>query len=363
MALGRAFGRKIRVEVRTPVRKSTSAENTYEWDSVELDNLDVDFTITRTRRFNDNSAELHVYNMNRDTINRFLRYGSTILIYGGYEEADNGELGLLFSGNVIEAKNDWRDVDCVTTIKALSLRSLDKPFTATPIALSYDQCTADKPLKQIAEALGLVTYGFEDLKKVNLYWVYYVGGTGNALELLSRLIRIHGYGLYIDCATLFVYRLDGGNVTQVLGYLSPDSGLTSISDITDYYSKAQQTIDYYTDQEKVSVGTGKKVTRGPNKGKEKTIKVWRNKEQNIDIVEAIDKELMALPKKYQVTTLMMPKLKPNGLVHLEEKRLGINALLVIDQMTINGSNYEGGSFDMQMDLIEKAEQDVVEDME
>ena len=119
-----AWGRIVKLEARTS-------------DGVvaEVSKLRIDARCTRSRVFDDNSFEATIHNANDDTINKFLQRGTNIALYAGYD--DEGEPGLMYQGNIIESKTYRDGTETITVIRSLSLRSLKRPFTCTPVSLAF----------------------------------------------------------------------------------------------------------------------------------------------------------------------------------------------------------------------------------
>lgn len=324
-----AWDRVCRVIIRTPMAEGSYTE-------VEMDALDLDFNITRSRVFNDNEAQLNIYNAAPDFIRRVLQRGSNLLIYAGYKKEGDG---LIYQGNIVAVTSVKTGADTVTNVSAMSLRSLDKPFTSTPVVMNFaPDSTAEDVIVEIGTRLGLVPIGANNVKGVEFPqgWTF-VGPVGLAIERIGRDIMTKGYGLYIDLAELVVYSIEADSEYQ-LAYLAYDSGLLSIKDTTDYIAAARGRID--------EMGKTKKTTQG--KGKQK--KVILSTEASKDVYEELEKVFTSLKKTLSAQTIMMPKVRPNSLVQVDVQ--DHSGLFVVDRMSIRGGNYASADFVMDLELLE-----------
>lgn len=325
-----AWDRVCRVVVRTPSGPSNS------YTEVDLDALHLDFNITRSRVFNDNECQLNIYNAAPDLVKRVLQRGSNLLIYAGYR---NEGSGLIYQGNIVAVSSTMTGTDSVTSVSAMSLRSLDKPFTSTPVVLNFPpDSTAEDVVVEIGTILGLVPIGANNASGVTFPqgWAY-VGPVGLAIERIGRDLMDHGYGLYIDLAELVVYSMQSDS-EFTLAYLSYDSGLLSIKDTTDYIAAARGRID--------EMGQTKKTTIGKGKNK----KVILSTEAHKDVYEELEKVFTSLKKTLSAEVLMMPKVRPNSLVQVDTPEQ--SGVFVVDRMSIRGGNYAEAGFTMNLELLE-----------
>lgn len=326
-----AWDRICRVVVRTPTGSGGGS-----YTEVELNALHVDFNITRSRVFNDNEAKLNIYNAAPDFIRRVLQRGSNLLIYAGYK--DEGE-GLVYQGNIVGVTSVKTGADVVTSAMAMSLRSLDKPFTSTPVVLNFAPgATAEDVVVEIGTRLGLVPIGANNAKGISFPqgWAF-VGPVGLAIERIGRDLMVHGYGLYIDLAELVVYSTQADS-DYTLAYLHYGAGLLSIKDTTDYIAAARGRIE--------EMGQTKRTTKGKGKNK----KVVITTEATKDVYAELEKVFTSLKKTLSAQTLMMPKVRPNSLVQVDTPEH--SGIFVVDRMTIRGGNYAEAPFGMDMELLE-----------
>lgn len=319
-----AWSRVVRLEARNK-------------DGVQVDvaALRIDASCVRSRVFDDNSMEATIVNASEDTIAKFMQRGTNVALYAGY--ADEGEPGLMYQGNIIDSKTTRMGSDIITTIRSMSLRSLTRPFTATPVCLSFlPGSTAEDVLDAIGALLGLVPIGKEMAAEVKFSggWTY-AGPVSNALKRLGQDLRAKGLGLYVDLAELVVFRWLGDS-TYSIAYLSPDSGLLNVQDSTDYMGAARSNL----------ASLPSKFDTKPEDPPVLT------KEDVDDVYAYLEKVFTNMKKTYSVQSIVIPKLRPNSMVHLEYKPMGIDGRFVVDRMTTAVGNGPNSSFSMSLDLVE-----------
>lgn len=320
-----AWGRIVRLEARNK-------------DSVQVDvaSLRIDARCVRSRVFDDNELEATIYNASPDTIARFLQRGTNVALYAGYE--DEGTPGLMYQGNIIDSKTYRSGPDTLTVVRSMALRSLTRPFTATPVCLSFvPGSTASDVLDSIGAILGLVPYGKEMAAEVKFPagWTY-VGQVSGALKRLGQDLRAKGMGVYVDLAELVVFKYSTDS-TYSIAYLSPDSGLLSLQDSTDYLNAARASLASLPS--KADSGDAKKPPT-------------LTKEDVDDVYAYLDKVFTNMKKTYSVRCIVVPKLRPNSLVHVSYPEAGVDGLFVVDRMEVAVGNGKDSSFAMDLDLVE-----------
>lgn len=332
-----AWLRKVRVIVRSPRSLSRDA---WSWRETEIQDLHLDFDVMRSRVFNDNSAKITVFNARESTRNFILCRGCNILIYAGYE--DSGD-GLIFQGNIVQSTSAHVGSEWVTTMQARMIRSLNHPFSVTPVTFSFPPGTpVSRAVDAVGGVLGLVSVGLDSLDGITLKngWVY-AGMVSGAFEYLGQILKNSGFHLFVDLGELIIYSTQG-NSTYSTTYLSYESGLYTFQDVTDYSQLMQKTID---DLSKTKHKTVTVVKNGVKK-KKKILVTGATK----DVYAELEAASQQLPKVYEATAIMLPKLRPNGLVHIVTDT--VDTLLVAHSLNIKGNSYGEGDFGMGMSLME-----------
>ena len=290
---------------------------------VDVSALRIDARCVRSRVFNDNEMEATIYNANSDTISKFLQRGTNIMLYAGYEQG--GEPGLMWQGNIIDSKTLSNGTDTVTTIRSIALRSLKRPFTCTPVCLGFKPgATAADVIDSICAILGLVPYGKEMATEVSFPsgWTF-VGNVINAMKKLAQDLETKGMGIYVDLAEMVVFR-HRTDSSYSIAYLTPDSGLLNLENTTDYVGFARTSID----------DMASKVGEKPKSGE-----VVLKPEDVDDVYAQLDKIFTNMKKTYSAKTMVIPKLRPNALVRINDERRGVHdGLFVVDKMEVSVVN-------------------------
>ena len=304
---------------------------------VDVSALRIDARCVRSRVFNDNEMEATIYNANSDTISKFLQRGTNIMLYAGYEQG--GEPGLMWQGNIIDSKTLSNGTDTVTTIRSIALRSLKRPFTCTPVCLGFKPgATAADVIDSICAILGLVPYGKEMATEVSFPsgWTF-VGNVINAMKKLAQDLETKGMGIYVDLAEMVVFR-HRTDSSYSIAYLTPDSGLLNLENTTDYVGFARTSID----------DMASKVGEKPKRDE-----VILKPEDVDDVYAQLDKIFTNMKKTYSAKTMVIPKLRPNALVRINDERRGVHdGLFVVDKMEVSVGNGPNSAFSMDLNLIE-----------
>lgn len=334
-----AWGRIVKLEARTS-------------DGVvaEVSKLRIDARCTRSRVFDDNSFEATIHNANDDTINKFLQRGTNIALYAGYD--DEGEPGLMYQGNIIESKTYRDGTETITVIRSLSLRSLKRPFTCTPVSLAFGPgSNAGQILDSIGSILGLVLIGKEMASDVvfDAGWNY-VGMVSGAIKRLRQDLRTKGLGLYTDLAELVVYSFETYS-TYTMAAISPNTGLLNLQDTTDYMGAARENISSLPSKMEETEIVKKKIIK-TGKLKVGADEILLTPENTDDMYAILDKVFTNMKKTYTARTIVLPKVKPNSLVHVKYDGMGVNGLFVVDSMEIAVGNGKDSSFAMELKLVE-----------
>lgn len=321
------WGRVVRLEAR-------NAEGV----QVDVSALRIDARCVRSRVFDDNELEATIHGANDNTIAKFLKRGTNVALYAGYEQG--AEPGLIYQGNIIDSKTYRSGTEILTVIRSIALRSLKRPFTCTPVCLTFKPgSNAGQVVKSIANILGLVPIGVEMAEEVQLPsgWTF-VGPVSQAMKRLAQDMRTKGVGLYVDLAEMVVFRYSSDS-TYSIAYISPESGLLNLQDTTDYVGAAHSNLGSLASKigESANVG-GKEIKLTP--------------EKSDDAYALLDRIFTNMKKTYSARTMVMPKVTPNSLVHIADKGMGVDGLFVVDRMEIAVGNGPDSSFAMDLNLIE-----------
>ena len=327
-----AWGRIVRLEARN-----------IDGVQVDVSALRIDARCVRSRVFANNELEATIYNANESTINKFLQRGTNVALYAGYE--DEGMPGLMYQGNIIDSKTYRQGADTLTIIRSMALRSLSRPFTATPVCLSFEPGkTAADVIESIGALLGLVPIGKEMAAEVKFEggWTY-VGPVSGAMKRLGQDLRPSGIGLYVDLAELVVFKYSGDS-NYTISFISNETGLLSLQNTTDYISAAHSNLDSLASK----LASYNQAVDEAKSSKKKVLKP----DDPDDVYDYLDGIFKSMKKTYSARTVVMPKLRPNSLVHLSDKSQGVDSLFVVDQMEVAVGNGKDSSFAMDLNLVE-----------
>ena len=327
-----AWGRIVRLEARNS-----------EGVQVDVSALRIDARCVRSRVFANNELEATICNANESTINKFLQRGTNVALYAGYE--DEGMPGLMYQGNIIDSKTYRQGADTLTVVRSMALRSLSRPFTATPVCLSFEPGkTAADVIDSIGALLGLVPIGKEMAAEVKFEggWTY-VGQVSGAMKRLGQDLRPAGIGLYVDLAELVVFKYSGDS-TYTMAFISKETGLLSLQNTTDYISAAHSNLDSLASK----LANYNQAVAEAKSSKKKVLKP----DDPDDVYAYLDGIFKNMKKTYSARTVVMPKLRPNSLVHLSDKSHGVDGLFVVDQMEVAVGNGRDSSFAMDLNLVE-----------
>ena len=327
-----AWGRIVRLEARNS-----------EGVQVDVSALRIDARCVRSRVFANNELEATICNANESTINKFLQRGTNVALYAGYE--DEGMPGLMYQGNIIDSKTYRQGADTLTVVRSMALRSLSRPFTATPVCLSFEPGkTAADVIDSIGALLGLVPIGKEMAAEVKFEggWTY-VGQVSGAMKRLGQDLRPAGIGLYVDLAELVVFKYSGDS-TYTMAFISKETGLLSLQNTTDYISAAHSNLDSLASK----LANYNQAVAEAKSSKKKVLKP----DDPDDVYAYLDGIFKNMKKTYSARTVVMPKLRPNSLVHLSDKSQGVDGLFVVDQMEVAVGNGRDSSFAMDLNLVE-----------
>ena len=122
-----------------------------------------------------------------------------------------------------------------------------------------------------------------------------------------------------------------------MAYLSPDSGLLSLQDSTDYINAARSNLSSLPS--KVTSESGEEPPT-------------MTKEDVDDVYSYLDGIFTSMKKTYSVRCIVIPKLRPNSLVHVADPGSGVDGLFVINRMEVAVGTGPDSSFAMDLDLVE-----------
>lgn len=320
----KAWTRVVELVVYDPTEVDSSAilQQGGQQFGLLLSGLHVDFIVTRSQTYSENTAEFKVYNASEATRRQMVTPGRRVRFSVGHKE--QGDVTGIFWGTILKAPsskvgNDWvTTMTCVSSLteatgtgdiaswakkhpKATNAQKQEIITAAVnriPVGISYGP---DAPLKGILRDLatitGLVLNGSEGMPDILLpNGFVYVGGSRGALKQVALILRRYGWTLYIDNTGLLIVPQSGGNVKATAAYLTYKTGLIEVKETT-----------------------------------------------SLNIPPKVDKngKRIQVPKSYEFKAIINPKIGPNTLVQFNETHVQAQAL--VGEAKFTGNNY-GGEF-------------------
>lgn len=319
-----AFDRQIELVVYDPKTVSSAAilEQSGQQFGLLVSGLDVEFTVTRSQVYADNVAEFKIHNASEQTRTQLAIPGRRVRFSAGYK-GQGGPLGI-FWGTILKAPSSRMGDGWVTTLTCVSSlteslgsediatwdqknpkASIEQKLAVTtratnriPVALSYGAgARVQEILRTLSTITGLVLWGMEGMLDITLpNGFVYVGGVRGALDQLQKLLRRYGWTLNIDNTSMLVLPMEGGVTTLRAAHLSYETGLLEVRETTDL-----------------------NIPPKLNKAGQRII----------------------IPKSYEFTCLLSPKIGPNSVVSFDVPHVKTNAL--VGTVTHSGDNF-GGEF-------------------
>lgn len=321
---GRAYNRQVELVVYDPGTVSSAAvlEQGGQEFGLLVSGLDIEFEVTRSQVYTDNTAEFKIYNASEQTRRQLAAPGQRVRFSAGYKD-QGGPVGV-FWGSILRAPSSRTSDGWVTVLTCVSslTESLGSEDIATwdqkhpkasieqklavvtratnrvPVALSYGAgARVHEILRTLSTITGLVLWGMEGMPDITLpNGFVYVGGARGALDQLIKFLRRYGWSLSVDNTSLLVLPLEGGNLTASSAYLTYGTGLIEVKETTDM-----------------------NIPPKLNKAGQRII----------------------IPKSYEFECLLSPKVGPNSLVSFNVPQVKTDAL--VHSCTHSGDTF-GGKF-------------------
>jgi len=169
-----------------------------------------------------NTANIIIWNLAADTINRLRKPGMNVQILAGYE---NGNMEVVFSGGIGYVKAERQGPDIVTT---LICRTGGMSMLKSAVSISYSGDTSVQTIvTELAQKIPGVTVDPTKIKikgKIGYAGFSYVGGIE---EALNKLAYQYGFTWNVDDG-IFVTNMDG-EAPRLSAVLDEKSGLRRVS--------------------------------------------------------------------------------------------------------------------------------------
>ena len=261
---------------------------------LEIAKLDIDFDISRSTTQANNTATFTVYNAKESTRTEILKKDSNIRFKAGY--ADEGNIGIIFFGTVDKVNSKKQGVDWITTIQAKDISSNQEGLANRSFNFSYKKgSNLSQVINDLAGILSIPVAGVENANiKLNNGFVF-VGTLNNLIRKINKTLQVDETQLYFDSNEMVIFKQGGKSSKFGVTRITPSSGL---------------------------IGTVEKVNN-----------------ENEDDTRA----------RVNMTVLMNPKLRPNGLINVSSS--GLNGSYILEKVRFYGNNY-GGDFLVDLEAVE-----------
>lgn len=262
--------------------------------NLRLSNLDIAFEIERSFDLSSNTANFTIYNAKEETRQKILKPKNNIIFKAGYE--DEGNTGTIFTGIITESTSKKQDTEWMTEIQATDFSSNTSNLLKETAELSYSKRT---PLSQIVnDVRGLLNVplaGLDNITTVLNHNFVYSGDMRGLIKELEKVLLPINLGLYFDNSEMVIYVLGQQNSKFGTVRITPQSGLIG------------------------------------------------------EIEEIKDDKKDDGKKRYSISTLLNPKIKPNVLVQVQSSK--VNGLFIVEKVRFTGDNF-GGDFTCGIEAVE-----------
>lgn len=180
--------------------------------NISSDTLDVEFSVKFDDDMESNEAEITVYNLSDNTINR-LKRKAAISIEAGFDD----DVGVIFSGFIDKVTTSYEDADKITTI-----RCFDDVTNQTIAETTYaENTTASYILKDLLNKTGTPIAVFSPRRD----WTYENESkvSGSLMENIKRYSEVCGVSTFVKNGKIYVRYIKEGDATGFT--ISEDTGM------------------------------------------------------------------------------------------------------------------------------------------
>jgi hypothetical protein len=216
---------------------------------IEVGGLDFGFSIQRSNKFIDNTAEFNIAGMNPTTRDLFFKRGSSVQFSAGWEDQMNGVLTTMFVGVITEMKSSKnKEGDSILNIQAATCRAPNKTLEQTWVSLGYSPdletgstIPLNRVIKDIVAQLGFNLIGDALSDKIVLpNGFHYVGRMRGALRFIEQVLLANQMTFHVENTDFIILDFNGNGISRsaILGY---DSGLLYCRPMETYIQKLPYT--------------------------------------------------------------------------------------------------------------------------
>ena len=186
--------------------------------AVNLGNSRVEFSIIKTDKRSNNSAEIKVYNLSNETKALLDKNDTVVTLMAGYESGVG--TGVVFSGDVSDITTERNGADVATVIELSDGNTVIKDKS---VSISMNGAVRPEDvLKRIARDIGLeisISGKITSKPYQNGFTAY-----GAPMLAVTKVCNKIGYSYSVENGILKIWETVKGKEEQVL-FLSPETGL------------------------------------------------------------------------------------------------------------------------------------------
>lgn len=230
------FNRTIALTVTRPI-DGVEVENPNEeaFSGVKIDELNIDFSVSRTTGGEPNTLTAKIYNVNEDTRNRLQKVkGSRVLLEAGYD----GKTGSIFSGDLKRVSSYREGPDIITEVFATDGERAKNAWfqRAYPADTNYVDVIGDLAaelqidtgnLDQVIKDINSDPNGNNETNGIATTFKNGITVSGYALNSLGRLLASRSFEWSIQDNKLQILRV-GASLPDPVIKLTVDTGLLGV---------------------------------------------------------------------------------------------------------------------------------------
>ncbi|WP_297428629.1 glucosaminidase domain-containing protein [Clostridium sp.] len=213
------FGRKYRITV-------SDAQG----NGIDVSQLRCTFNIVKTIQMQPNTSEITIYNLNAQTENSIMLYGSRVTVEAGYE---GSQFGLIFDGDILQTIREKED----STTYKLTILALDSDrainFEIANYSIVRGQTARSVINNMISKAQYPVFLGSISDKLDSAALTRGKAMFGKSSDYLRQIAKTYSLQYYMDDGKLNLINMEDLPEGEAFE-LNPESGLIGTPQQTDY---------------------------------------------------------------------------------------------------------------------------------
>lgn len=214
MQYGRIISTKIRLAQPPP-------QTGYRGD-LEIKNLRMAFSISKSIAWATNTANFRIYNLGADNRNQLAYYGDEIRIFAGYQQ--NGGEQLLFIGNTTQTTHNFAFPEIITT---LNVGDGEKVLNELTTSVSFGENTPARTIIEfVASRMGLTLQDFSETE--NLTYALGYKDVDLAKNILDKVCKKLNLAWSVQNNNLVILKVGEGNIKKPVVEINADTGMLGV---------------------------------------------------------------------------------------------------------------------------------------